>query len=174
AVRAVAVNRGGSRMSTVGAAASGFPVSLAFLLLAACGGGGPSFVTIGVQVSGLAGSGLVLVDNGSDALAVTGNGTDSFSQQVQQGKSYAITVGTQPSQPAQRCSVKANTGLAEQGARAIVTCVAIYSVGGTVSGLSGGVLVLQNNGGDDLAVVADGPFEFATLLAADTSYVVTV
>ncbi len=40
-----------------------------------------------------------------------------------------------------------------------------YSVGGTVSGLSGTV-VLQDNGGDDLSVAANGPFTFATKLAA--------
>ena len=39
-----------------------------------------------------------------------------------------------------------------------------YSVGGTVSGLSGTV-VLQDNGGDDLSVTASGPFTFATKLA---------
>ena len=39
-----------------------------------------------------------------------------------------------------------------------------YSVGGTVSGLSGTV-VLEDNGGDDLSVSANGTFTFATLLA---------
>ena len=38
---------------------------------------------------------------------------------------------------------------------------AVYSVGGTVSGLSGTV-VLQDNGGDDLSVTANGSFTFAT------------
>ena len=36
-----------------------------------------------------------------------------------------------------------------------------YSVGGSVSGLSGAV-VLQDNGGDDLSVSGDGAFAFAT------------
>ena len=45
-----------------------------------------------------------------------------------------------------------------------VTCTAAttYSVGGTVSGLSGTV-VLQDNGGDDLSVGASGAFTFAPL-----------
>ena len=38
---------------------------------------------------------------------------------------------------------------------------AVYSIGGTVSGLSGTV-VLQDNGGDDLSVTASGSFTFAT------------
>lgn len=49
-----------------------------------------------------------------------------------------------------------------------------YSVGGTVSGLTGSGLVLQNNGGDDLAVSASGPFTFATALANSAAYSVTV
>jgi 6-phosphogluconolactonase len=49
-----------------------------------------------------------------------------------------------------------------------------YNVGGTVSGLTGSGLVLQNNGGDDLSVSASGPFVFSTPLPADTAYSVTV
>ncbi|MCH8844992.1 MAG: hypothetical protein IID61_18700 [SAR324 cluster bacterium] len=36
-----------------------------------------------------------------------------------------------------------------------------YAIGGTVTGLSG-ALVLQNNGGDDLEIGVDGTFAFAT------------
>jgi hypothetical protein len=50
----------------------------------------------------------------------------------------------------------------------------VYAVGGTVSGLSGGGLVLRNNGGDDLAVGANGPFTFTTPLRAGSMYAVTV
>ena len=48
-----------------------------------------------------------------------------------------------------------------------------YSVGGSVSGLSGTV-VLQDNGGDDLTLSANGPFNFATKLAGGAAYNVTV
>ena len=48
-----------------------------------------------------------------------------------------------------------------------------YSVGGTVSGLSGTV-VLQDNGGDNLSVSANGAFTFATRLATGAAYNVTV
>ena len=50
---------------------------------------------------------------------------------------------------------------------------AVFTVGGTVSGLAGDGLVLQNNGGDDLAV-AGVTFEFATALSDGGDYVVTV
>ena len=48
-----------------------------------------------------------------------------------------------------------------------------YSVGGTVSGLSGTV-VLQDNGGDNLSVTANGSFTFPTQLASGAAYAVTV
>jgi hypothetical protein len=48
-----------------------------------------------------------------------------------------------------------------------------YSVGGIVSGLKGSV-TLQNNGGDDLALVSDGPFMFSTELDDGAQYSVSV
>jgi hypothetical protein len=50
---------------------------------------------------------------------------------------------------------------------------ATYSVGGTVSGLSGTV-VLQDNGGDSLTVRANGSFTFATRLTTETPYAAAV
>ena len=49
-----------------------------------------------------------------------------------------------------------------------------YTVGGTVSGLSGSGLVLRDNGGDNLAVPANGPVTFSTPLASGTAYNVSV
>ena len=51
--------------------------------------------------------------------------------------------------------------------------VSTYSVGGTVSGLSGTV-VLQDNGGDNLSLSANGSFTFATPLSQGAAYSVTV
>jgi uncharacterized delta-60 repeat protein len=48
-----------------------------------------------------------------------------------------------------------------------------FTVGGTVSGLSG-TIILQNNGGDDLTISADGTFTFTTALDNGSSYSVTV
>jgi hypothetical protein len=48
-----------------------------------------------------------------------------------------------------------------------------FTVGGTVTGLSGTV-VLQNNGGDNLSVAADGAFTFTNTLTAGSSYSITV
>ena len=49
-----------------------------------------------------------------------------------------------------------------------------YTVGGSVSGLSSGSVVLQDNGGDSLSVAANGSFTFATALASGAAYNVTV
>ncbi len=54
-----------------------------------------------------------------------------------------------------------------------VGSAAYYTVGGTVSGLSGTV-VLQDNGGDDLTINSDGSFTFATAVAEGATYNVTV
>lgn len=49
-----------------------------------------------------------------------------------------------------------------------------YNVGGTISGLTGVGLVLQNEGNDDLSIDSNGEFEFATALGDGSSYDVTV
>src|SRR5271157_5938670 len=90
-------------------------ILLAFLL-AACsgvpstsggGGGGGGGTTgpfaISVSVAGLSGTGLVLADNVTDQLKVTSNGTFAFATTITKGATYAVTVLTQPLNPAQFC-----------------------------------------------------------------------
>jgi hypothetical protein len=49
-----------------------------------------------------------------------------------------------------------------------------YTVGGTVSGLTSGSLVLKNNNGDDLTISANSTsFNFVTALASGAAYSVT-
>ncbi|MDR3519800.1 MAG: DUF5018 domain-containing protein, partial [Candidatus Pacebacteria bacterium] len=48
-----------------------------------------------------------------------------------------------------------------------------YTIGGTISGLIGTV-VLQNNGGDNLSKSANGSFTFATAINNGSNYIVTV
>lgn len=50
---------------------------------------------------------------------------------------------------------------------------ATFTIGGAVTGLTGTV-VLQDNGGDNLAVAADGSFTFARAIAQGSAYSVTV
>src|ERR1035438_5510990 len=49
-----------------------------------------------------------------------------------------------------------------------------YTIGGTVTGLTGTGLVLQDNGGDNLTVTAAGAFTFKTSIASGGAYAVTV
>ena len=67
----------------------------------------------------------------------------------------------------------AGTAAADNWSGGSATSSAAYSVGGSVSGLSGTV-VLQDNGGDNLSLTANGAFTFATALAGGTAYTVTV
>jgi hypothetical protein len=48
-----------------------------------------------------------------------------------------------------------------------------YSIGGSIAGLSGTV-VLQNNGGDNLSLSSDGSFAFTVTLQPNAAYAVTV
>jgi hypothetical protein len=56
---------------------------------------------------------------------------------------------------------------------ASTTLAVLYSIGGTVSGLSGTV-VLQNNGAEPLTLSSNGSFTFATATTTGGSYSVTV
>lgn len=134
----------------------------------------PLAYAVGGSASGLGGPGLVLRNNGGDDLAVDADGAFTFATALAAGASYAVTIRTEP--PGLRCTVTGGAGTVPAAAvtTVVVTCApATYTIGGTVSGLTG-ILVLQDNGGDDLLVDADGAFTFATALAAGAPYAVTV
>ncbi|HEB60950.1 MAG TPA: hypothetical protein ENJ06_03900, partial [Phycisphaeraceae bacterium] len=70
---------------------------------------------------------------------------------------------------------ESNTGNQCSTGVQITVATPYYTVGGTLSGLaSGNTVVLQNNGGDDLSLSANGSFTFGTALADGSSYSVTV
>lgn len=71
-------------------------------------------------------------------------------------------------------NVIVRSGLQCPGPGTGVCAAASYTVGGTVSGLTGGTLVLQNNGGDNRSVTANGSFTFATPIQSGNPYNVTV
>ncbi len=132
---------------------------------------------VGGTVSGLAGTGLILQNNGGDDLAIAANGSFTFATPVVSGSGYAVTVATQPSSPSQTCSVTSGTGTVGSSnvTSVSVSCTTdTYTIGGTVSGLAGSGLVLQNNAGDDLAIAADGSFTFAAPVASGSVYAVTI
>src|ERR1700722_12700455 len=49
-----------------------------------------------------------------------------------------------------------------------------YTVGGTVTGMTGSGLVLQDNSGDNLPITANGAFVFHTAITKGNAYSVTV
>src|SRR6266850_1266252 len=151
---------------------SGFCVLAIALLLASCSRA-PTY-TVGGTVSGLTGTGLVLQNNGGNDLAISANGAFTFLTALKKGASYSVTVLTQPS--GQSCTVTNGAGTVSANVTNVaVNCAtSAYTVGGTVSGVTGAGLVLQNNGGNNRAIAADGAFTFSVALAGGASYSVTV
>jgi|GEM_PF-6457189 hypothetical protein len=130
--------------------------------------------TIGGSVSALAGTGLVLQNNGGNNLTITANGPFTFSTSISSGSTYNVTVLTQPS--GQTCTVANGSGTATSNVMNVqVMCsgTVTYTIGGTVSGLTGTV-VLQNNGGNNLSLSANGSFTFSNPVSAGSTYNVSV
>ncbi|WP_156781834.1 hypothetical protein [Leptospira tipperaryensis] len=133
--------------------------------------------SVSITVSGLSGSGLILQNNGSDSLSIVSNGSFSFSNSLNSGSSYNVTVFQNPSTPSQICSVSNGAGLIASSSISNISVVCStnsYSISGNVTGLAGGSLVLKNNGTDDLAISANGSFSFPTPIASGSTYSVTV
>lgn len=133
--------------------------------------------TIGGTVAGLAGTGLVLQNNLADDLPISSNGAYEFATTVDDGLTYSVTVLSQPTSPGQVCTIANASGTVSANVTNVdVTCATnTFTIGGTVTGIPGGEsLTLQNNGGDNLVISADGGFVFATPIADGSTYTVTV
>jgi hypothetical protein len=107
----------------------------------------PATYSVGGTVSGLSGTGLVLQDNLGNNLPVSAGATRfTFSTAIVSGGTYNVTVLAQPSSPAQNCVVFSGSGTANANVASVqVTCTTVtatYTIGGTISGLSGTGLVL--------------------------------
>ena len=81
-------------------------------------------VTIGGSVTGLEGSGLVLRNNGDDDEPIAADGEFTFDTPLTPGTFYNVTVSTQPTNPAQTCSVENGSGTVptEAVTNVAVTC----------------------------------------------------
>ena len=103
----------------------------------------PDDFTIGGNVSGLTGSGLVLRNNGADNLAINSDGFFTFMTPVPYGGSYNVSVFTQPS--GQFCSVTAGSGgpVTMDVNTVVVTCVQariVFASSGSYNGNLGGLI----------------------------------
>ena len=160
---------------------------LCMMIIGACNGGivpklpvppSPQTFTVGGSVSGLTGSGLVLQNNGGDNLTIATSGNFTFATALASGAAFNVTVKTQPLSPTQTCVVTNPTGTLGSAniTNVVVTCTTnTYSIGGSVTGLTGAGLVLQDNAGNDLAVAAgSSTFTFSTPIASGANYQVTL
>ena len=155
-----------------------FPI---LAVLAACGGGGgggggspppPATYTIGGTVSGLAGSGLVLQNNGANDLSISANGSFTFTTAVAPGGGYSVTVAANPSTPTQTCIVTAGSGSvgsANVSSVAVACTTSSFVVGGSVTGLTGSGLQIRSADGTTLTV-GNGPFSFPTPALSGSAY----
>jgi N-acetylneuraminic acid mutarotase len=166
------IGRAGVRATIL--CASGF-------LAAAChdvvNSGGSAAFTVGGNVAGLVqGASVELANTDGDSVSVAANGVFAFGVSVPVGATYDVTVFEQPM--GESCAVGNGSGTV-MGAGIVnvsVICTPeVYGVGGSVGGLlSGRSLVLQDNGGSNTTVSADGAFSFSAGVPSGSNYAVTV
>lgn len=123
-------------------------------------------------VGGLAGS--LTIAHAGEQLVLTAAGPFAFTMRVVDGDPYAVTIVEQPS--GQTCTITGGQGTVAGADVAIsISCIDNpYLIGGTVSGLTGGSLVLNNNGVDLAVLMTNGPFAFAQRVLHRGSYAVTI
>jgi hypothetical protein len=140
----------------------------------------PQAYTVGGTINGLTQAGLVLA-NGGDTLTVSANGGFTMPQKVVFGSNYDVRVQTQPT--GQTCTVPNGSGTMGAGNVTTVTVnctLNSYTLGGSISGLNlGGLLVVNNlvlaNGTDAITVqFGQTSFTFDQLVAYGSSYNVVV
>ena len=151
-----------------------------FLLTGASdlGGGGcnsssSQTFSVGGTLSGLTGE-LVLQNNGGDNLTLNKDGSFTFATGLSSGSAYNVTVLQNPE--GELCTVSKGSGtVADANITniSIVCSVNSFTVGGTISGLSG-TLVLKNSDGQTASVTDASTFQFANALANGSTYEVTV
>ena len=129
--------------------------------------------TVGGTITGLTGT-VTLLNNGTNELITSTDGGFTFTTPLVDGSAYAVTVQSDPLD--QTCTVNNATGSINgtNVTNVSVTCSTdTYTVGGAVSGLSGTV-VLQNNDTNNLSINSSGSFTFSTAIAQGSTYTVTV
>jgi len=134
-----------------------------------------SAFNIGGTVTGLSGV-LIIQNNSGDDTVVEQTGSEdvsfTFKTSISSGSAYSVSVKLQPN--TQTCTASNASGTTSQNISNItIACTSSsYNVSGTVSGLTGSV-VLQNNGAEDLTV-SNGSFSFTNKINKGSAYNVTV
>ncbi len=112
--------------------------------------------TIGGAVQGLAGTGLVLQDNGVDSLSISGDGSFTFANSIWQGNAYSIIVLTQPSNPAQTCSLTNSSGTASANVNSVAVVCTTNSPVGQWAWMGGANVLSQKGTYGSLGTAAPG------------------
>jgi hypothetical protein len=133
--------------------------------------------TIGGKVSGLVGSGLTVALNDESPININSNGDFAFPSLITIGSDYAVTLTQHPSAPWQTCTLTNGSGVVGTSdiSDLVINCTTNnYAVGGTVTGIVGTGLVLQNLAGDNLSLSSNGDFSFVATVPSGRAYAVTV
>jgi hypothetical protein len=158
---------------TLGSNASG-TITANVTVTVTCGTA-PTF-TLSAAVTGLStGATLVLQDDASQQLTFTTNSTQPFSNTYLGGATYAVTIATQPT--GETCTLGTNaSGTISSNITVNVTCSAIptFTLSATVSGLSGGSVVLQDDTTAQLTFTADGTQQFSNTYISGATYSVSL
>ena len=134
-------------------------------ILASCGTSPGYSYTVGGTISGLAGSGLVLQNNGGDDRSLSANGAFSFPTPLSDTSAYTITVKTQPTTPSQICTVNNGTGTinGEPAGDVVVNCMTgSASIAFSSSGAAEFAYVAKTNG-----TISDGTISAYTISTTD-------
>jgi uncharacterized repeat protein (TIGR03803 family) len=131
--------------------------------------------TLGGTIRGLTADGLVLANGGAALVIASGAMTFTFPTAIGAGTHFAVSVTSAPI--GLTCSVANGTGAmgASNVTQVVVTCSdRAYSLGGTISGLTGSGLVLAND--SDRVTIAPGAtaFSLPSAVAFSSGYAVTV
>jgi hypothetical protein len=125
------------------------------------------------MVSGVAGAGLVLRDNGGDDLPVAADGVIAFPTKIASGATYSVTVFTQPTSPAQTCAVTNGSGTMGS---TDVTNVAVSCILNRFTGFVSGSYYYTNissTGASSGPVVFDGVGGYSGSYVLNTSGVIS-
>lgn len=133
--------------------------------------------TVGGTVTGLTAGTLTIRNNNQNSTAITADGAYTFSLGLFDTNPYNVSVETQPA--GQLCTIANGTGTIPTAnvTNVNITCAVIpggnFTIGGTVSGLSGTGLTLLESG-NNTPIGGNGAYVLGTSYPDLTAYNVTV
>ena len=137
----------------------------------------PDGFTVGGSATGLSGTAVLQLKTNEVAepvyMVIEQDGKFLFPGMIEMDSDYLVTIQTQPSTIT--CTASNNSGIATKNVTDInIVCSSkTYTIGGTVDGLTGTV-VLQNNSTEELSISSTGQFTFAGPVTHGSGYAVTV